>query len=163
MPHAQAYPSKGKAENPNKTGDSGHHVAVDNLSITCKHPERKIAMRISGELLDRASSCAAAVDEPLTRWLSLAVIPKNIGRHAAGNRLHGISVPASLTGVPRSASTVVRLHLRDGSPSDTASIRQAIAEAVLYCARRTPVYRNTLMPHVPAPMIGRDYLIETNE
>lgn len=104
-------------------------------------------LRISRDLHARARACAEAVGDTLSRWISLAL------RQYMAGRLDAITPDESLLAASEHGAVIT---IPDNL-TNPATIRQAIARAVLYCEARNP------RPYTPDLKEGRDYLIARPE
>ncbi len=101
-------------------------------------------LRISEELKNRADGCAAAIYEPLSEFIRLAVRFEKIGK------LSGVVHDENLTNTTREASTVITIN---GLEEDPAYVRRCISRAVAFAEPRNP------RPYDTQLIEGVDYLV----
>jgi hypothetical protein len=155
----QLAPAK-RPKNPNKTAKNTPLPPVNNLSTTCQqpvnnsHPTRNapFKLRIPASLYARCQASADAVNEPVGRWLGLAL------RHSAATATTTTPPPLlprrRVIAPPSPAALVVATIISGPIPTEsTADLLARLTRVCTFCeARRPKPFRTHLRE-------GVDYLV----
>lgn len=111
-------------------------------------------IRLNRELYERACECAAAVDEPVGRWLTLCQRMANCIQAAEYLTMRGVAVADDLGFATRLGSLTATV---EGDVEDAALFRRNVAIVVTYCELvRLPEF-------VTEKVQGIDYLVEDGD